>query len=163
MFSGGSTIMCAGFDAMAFWMLARDLQASWYYAAPTIYHLPSRPAGIVASRDLRIRMIANTAGGLLPSLAESLNSTFDAMYAHRHPADPSFFAAGPPVVRPSDIPWRVHHLSNRNPRHSHDARPQLAFYTYIGSFHPTPAQVYIWITSTSTHSGRLVSSVLQSL
>ncbi|KAJ7367482.1 hypothetical protein DFH08DRAFT_677980, partial [Mycena albidolilacea] len=28
-FSGGSAIMCAGFDAMAFWTLARDLQASW--------------------------------------------------------------------------------------------------------------------------------------
>ncbi|KAF7357014.1 Peroxisomal-coenzyme a synthetase [Mycena venus] len=80
-FSGGSAIMCAGFDAMAFWTLARDLQASWYYAAPTIHHaiLTSQPAGIVPSRDLRIRMIANAAGGLLPSLAVSLKDTFSAV------------------------------------------------------------------------------------
>ncbi|KAJ7777390.1 acetyl-CoA synthetase-like protein [Mycena metata] len=80
-FSGGSAIMCAGFDAMAFWMLARDLQATWYYAAPTIHHaiLSSKPAGIEPLRDLRMRMIANAAGGLLPSLAVSLQSTFEAV------------------------------------------------------------------------------------
>ncbi|KAJ7886231.1 hypothetical protein B0H14DRAFT_3127979 [Mycena olivaceomarginata] len=59
--------------AMAFWTLARDLQASWYYAAPTIHHaiLTSQPA-----HDLRMRMITNAAGGFLPSLAVSLKSTF---------------------------------------------------------------------------------------
>ncbi|KAJ7367145.1 acetyl-CoA synthetase-like protein [Mycena albidolilacea] len=107
-FSGGSTIMCAGFDAMAFWTLARDLQASWYYAAPTIHHaiLSSQPAGIVPSRDLRIRMIANAAGGLLPSLAESLNSTFDAL---ERPGC-SGIACGP-------------HLSVRNPANAEQALP----------------------------------------
>ncbi|KAF7370972.1 Peroxisomal-coenzyme a synthetase [Mycena sanguinolenta] len=82
-FSGGSAIMCAGFDAMAFWALARDLQASWYYAAPTIHHailaaLPSFSAStpVDPKRDLRLRMIANAAGGLLPSLAVRLRETF---------------------------------------------------------------------------------------
>ncbi|KAJ6485731.1 acetyl-CoA synthetase-like protein [Mycena sanguinolenta] len=101
MFSGGSAIMCAGFDAMAFWTLARDLQASWYYAAPTIHHailaaLPSfsspspsssssyssaptpPPTPLDPQRDLRLRMIANAAGGLLPSLAVRLRETFGA-------------------------------------------------------------------------------------
>jgi hypothetical protein len=54
---------------------------SRYYAAPTIHHaiLTSQPAGIIPSRDLRMRMIANAAGGLLPSLAVSLKSTFEAV------------------------------------------------------------------------------------
>ncbi|KAF7370975.1 Peroxisomal-coenzyme a synthetase [Mycena sanguinolenta] len=79
-FSGGGAIMCAGFDAIAFWTLARDLQATWYYAAPTIHHaiLASLPpsSNLVPARDLRLRMIANAAGGLLPSLAVRLRDTF---------------------------------------------------------------------------------------
>ncbi|KAJ6485740.1 acetyl-CoA synthetase-like protein [Mycena sanguinolenta] len=79
-FSGGSAIMCAGFDAIAFWTLACDLQATWYYAAPTIHHaiLASLPPSsrLVPARDLRLRMIANAAGGLLPSLAVRLRDTF---------------------------------------------------------------------------------------
>ncbi|KAJ6591435.1 hypothetical protein B0H10DRAFT_2233232 [Mycena sp. CBHHK59/15] len=80
-FSGGSAVMCAGLDAIAFWTLACDLQASWYYAAPTIHHanLSSQPEGIEPVCDLRIRMIANAAGGLLPSLAVSLKATFGAV------------------------------------------------------------------------------------
>jgi acyl-CoA synthetase (AMP-forming)/AMP-acid ligase II len=30
MMTGGSTIMCSGFDAIAFWNLAVDLKATWY-------------------------------------------------------------------------------------------------------------------------------------
>ncbi|KAF8129664.1 acetyl-CoA synthetase-like protein [Mycena galopus ATCC 62051] len=83
-FSGGSAIMCAGFDADAFWTLARDLRASWYYAAPTIHHAilaaqpsPSSPSSYIdPKQDLRLRMIANAAGGLLPSLAVRLRETF---------------------------------------------------------------------------------------
>ncbi|KAJ7065262.1 acetyl-CoA synthetase-like protein, partial [Mycena amicta] len=99
-FSGGSAIMCTGFDAMAFWTLARDLQASWYYAAPTIHHaiLTSQPAGILPSRDLRIRMIANAAGGLLPSLAVSLKSTFEAVILPSYGMTECMPIASPPIT-----------------------------------------------------------------
>ncbi|KAG7094621.1 putative NRPS-like protein biosynthetic cluster [Marasmius oreades] len=77
-FSGGSTIVCAGFDAVAFWSIASKLRATWYYAAPTIHNaiLSSQPSDIIPSRDLRIRMICNAAGGLLPSLALDLKERF---------------------------------------------------------------------------------------
>uniref|UniRef100_A0A0W0FS65 Putative AMP-dependent synthetase and ligase n=1 Tax=Moniliophthora roreri TaxID=221103 RepID=A0A0W0FS65_MONRR len=77
-FSGGSAIMCPGFDALAFWQLASKLKSTWYYAAPTIHHaiLTSQPEGITPSRDLCIRMICNAAGGLLPSLAQELKERF---------------------------------------------------------------------------------------
>ncbi|KAI5895638.1 uncharacterized protein SCHCODRAFT_02686995 [Schizophyllum commune H4-8] len=76
--SGGSAIMCAGFDAIAFWRLAIDLKATWYYAAPTIHHaiLTSRPEDVDPARDTHIRMICNAAGGLLPSLAVELKRYF---------------------------------------------------------------------------------------
>ncbi|KAJ7582266.1 AMP-dependent synthetase and ligase [Mycena floridula] len=78
MLSGGSAIMCAGFDAIAFWTLAKELKATWYYAAPTIHHaiLTSQPSHINPARDLRLRMICNAAGGLLPSLAIELRERF---------------------------------------------------------------------------------------
>ncbi|KII85716.1 hypothetical protein PLICRDRAFT_116163 [Plicaturopsis crispa FD-325 SS-3] len=76
--SGGSVIMCGGFDSTAFWTLAQELRATWYYAAPTMHHaiLASRPEDIVPSTDLCIRMICNAAGGLLPNLATELRDTF---------------------------------------------------------------------------------------
>ncbi|KAF9454453.1 hypothetical protein P691DRAFT_770641 [Macrolepiota fuliginosa MF-IS2] len=76
--SGGSTIMCGGFDAVAFWNVAIQFGATWYYGAPTVHHaiLSSRPAGVDAARGLRIRMICNAAGGLLPSLAVEMRATF---------------------------------------------------------------------------------------
>ncbi|KXN91106.1 Putative peroxisomal-coenzyme A synthetase [Leucoagaricus sp. SymC.cos] len=76
--SGGSTIMCGGFDAVGFWNVASQLGATWYYGAPTVHHaiLVSRPTGIDPARDLRIRMICNAAGGLLPSLAIEMRKTF---------------------------------------------------------------------------------------
>ncbi|KAJ7075250.1 acetyl-CoA synthetase-like protein [Mycena belliarum] len=98
--SGGSAIMCPGFDAMAFWGLARDLQATWYYAAPTIHHaiLASRPEGITPARDLKIRMIANAAGGLLPSLAGSLKSTFSAVVLPSYGMTECMPIATPPIT-----------------------------------------------------------------
>ncbi|KAL0579004.1 hypothetical protein V5O48_002999 [Marasmius crinis-equi] len=77
-FSGGSTIVCAGFDPIAFWTVAADLGATWYYAAPTIHHaiLSSQPDHISATEDIRIRMVCNAAGGLLPSLALSIKERF---------------------------------------------------------------------------------------
>jgi len=49
-----------------------------YYAAPTMHHaiLASRPDDVDASRDTRIRMICNAAGGLLPTLAQELRDVF---------------------------------------------------------------------------------------
>ncbi|KAJ4474912.1 AMP-dependent synthetase and ligase [Lentinula aciculospora] len=76
--SGGSAIMCSGFDAIAFWNLSAQMKATWYYAAPTIHHaiLNSQPENIVPQRDLQIRMICNAAGGLLPSLAGDVKERF---------------------------------------------------------------------------------------
>ncbi|KAJ3572686.1 hypothetical protein NP233_g2920 [Leucocoprinus birnbaumii] len=78
MLSGGSTIVCGGFDALAFWSVARQLGATWYYGAPTVHQaiLGSRPSNVDPTRDLRIRMICNAAGGLLPSLAIEMRKTF---------------------------------------------------------------------------------------
>ncbi len=39
--------------------------------------LASKPQGIDASRETSIKMIANAAGGLLPSLAVQLKETFN--------------------------------------------------------------------------------------
>ncbi|KAL0570785.1 hypothetical protein V5O48_011169, partial [Marasmius crinis-equi] len=77
--SGGSTIVCPGFDALTFWELTTKLKATWYYAAPTIHHaiLTSQPSDVVPARDLKIRMICNAAGGLLPSLASELKERFE--------------------------------------------------------------------------------------
>ncbi|KAJ8092843.1 putative NRPS-like protein biosynthetic cluster [Marasmius tenuissimus] len=77
--SGGSTIVCSGFDPITFWELTTRLKATWYYAAPTIHHaiLTSQPEHIIPARDLKIRMICNAAGGLLPSLALELKERFD--------------------------------------------------------------------------------------
>ncbi|KAK1232838.1 putative NRPS-like protein biosynthetic cluster [Marasmius sp. AFHP31] len=77
--SGGSTIVCPGFDAVAFWSIASALRATWYYAAPTIHNaiLASQPGHIIPSQHLSIRMICNAAGGLLPSLALDLKNRFD--------------------------------------------------------------------------------------
>ncbi|KAF8957111.1 AMP-dependent synthetase and ligase [Flammula alnicola] len=79
--SGGSSIMCLGFDPDAFWSLSLELKATWYYAAPTVHHaiLLARPNAVVASRDLCIRLICNAAGGLLPSLASELHTVFGAV------------------------------------------------------------------------------------
>ncbi|CEH15707.1 acetyl-synthetase-like protein [Ceraceosorus bombacis] len=78
MFSAGSAIICAGFDANMWWTVAKQLGATWYYAAPTMHHsiLASKPEGVNVAREVKIKMIANAAGGLLPSLAVQLKETF---------------------------------------------------------------------------------------
>ncbi|KIM44384.1 hypothetical protein M413DRAFT_67790 [Hebeloma cylindrosporum] len=79
--SGGSSIICGGFDPNMFWSLAVKLQPTWYYAAPTVHHalLSAKPDSVDPSRDLRIRLICNAAGGLLPSLASELKAVFGAV------------------------------------------------------------------------------------
>lgn len=80
--SAGSVICCPSFDPQLFWqLLSKDLANpgfTWYYAAPTMHQLilGTMPEGLVHAP--RLRMIANAAGGLLPSLAEELRKTFGA-------------------------------------------------------------------------------------
>ncbi|KAJ7034277.1 acetyl-CoA synthetase-like protein [Mycena alexandri] len=106
MFSGGSAIMCAGFDSIAFWTLSQQLQATWYYAAPTIHHaiLTSKPESVVPSRDLCMRMICNAAGGLLPSLAVDLQTTFQAVILPSYGMTECMPIASPPITYQLDRP-----------------------------------------------------------
>jgi acyl-CoA synthetase (AMP-forming)/AMP-acid ligase II len=95
--SGGSVIMCSGFDADAFWTVQNSVGATWYYAAPTMHHaiLAAQPTLSASSSNStlvdpemasspahndsgrKIRMVCNAAGGLLPSLALELKDTFN--------------------------------------------------------------------------------------
>ncbi|KAI0334381.1 acetyl-CoA synthetase-like protein [Cubamyces sp. BRFM 1775] len=99
-FSGGSAIMCPGFDSTAFWPIVMACGATWYYAAPTMHHaiLASKPDSIVPSRDTRIRMIANAAGGLLPSLAIQLRETFGAVVLPSYGMTECMPIASPPTT-----------------------------------------------------------------
>lgn len=85
--SGGSVICCPSFDPQLFWNLLlanHDKHLNyklppsftWYYAAPTMHQviLGSMPQGATP----KLRMIANAAGGLLPSLAQELRNVFGA-------------------------------------------------------------------------------------
>ncbi|KAH8668558.1 hypothetical protein BX600DRAFT_538526 [Xylariales sp. PMI_506] len=78
-FAGGSTICCPAFDPGLFWDLVDQGLPSWYYASPTMHSLildegSRRP---LATKNSRIRLICNAAGGLLPSLACQLQDTFN--------------------------------------------------------------------------------------
>lgn len=86
-FSGGCVICCPSFDPGLFWqLLLQDSSPSftWYYAAPTMHQLILQTGiaeghlvdGSVSPKKLR--MIANAAGGLLPSLARQLRNVFGA-------------------------------------------------------------------------------------
>ncbi|KAJ6559861.1 hypothetical protein B0H19DRAFT_1210275 [Mycena capillaripes] len=129
-FSGGSAIMCAGFDSIAFWTLSQQLQATWYYAAPTIHHaiLTSKPESIIPSRDLHIRMICNAAGGLLPSLAVDLQTTFQAVILPSYGMTECMPIASPPITYQLDRPGCSGiacgpYLSIRNPGNLEQALP----------------------------------------
>lgn len=76
--SGGCVICCPAFDPATFWELLEQRKFTWYYAAPTMHHLllQSQPSHIHKVPPLK--MIANAAGGLLPSLARQLRDTFQA-------------------------------------------------------------------------------------
>ena len=49
-----------------------------YYAAPTIHHaiIASRPDSTTSLKEIRIRMICNGAGELVPSLASRMKEIF---------------------------------------------------------------------------------------
>jgi acyl-CoA synthetase (AMP-forming)/AMP-acid ligase II len=86
--SGSAVICCASFDPSIFWALAAKRAFNWYYAAPTMHQLILQTGRQPSHKDPnltleqtiqpRLRMIANAAGGLLPSLAIQLRDTFGA-------------------------------------------------------------------------------------
>jgi len=91
--SGGCVICCPSFDPSLFWSLLVQQQAfTWYYAAPTMHQLiletgrrkgyiPKKTPASGGSQKISVpplRMIANAAGGLLPSLARELRYIFKA-------------------------------------------------------------------------------------
>ena len=83
LFSGGGVICCPSFDPFIFWALLEKEIFTWYYAAPTMHQLilqTGRTNGFIHKKrkQLKLRMIANAAGGLLPSLAEEMMDAFDA-------------------------------------------------------------------------------------
>lgn len=77
--SGGSVILCGGFDSVLFWDILDQVNYSkhlpsftWYYSSPSMHHTilldseyRSKPRPVQS-----IRFIANAAGGLLPALAK---------------------------------------------------------------------------------------------
>jgi acyl-CoA synthetase (AMP-forming)/AMP-acid ligase II len=85
--SGGCVICCPSFDPSIFWALLEKKAFSWYYAAPTMHQLILQTGNqlddgssqtLVEKTRPQLRMIANAAGGLLPSLAVQLRDTFHA-------------------------------------------------------------------------------------
>jgi acyl-CoA synthetase (AMP-forming)/AMP-acid ligase II len=77
--SGGCVICCPSFDPAIFWQLLQQHAFTWYYAAPTMHQIllqTGRTEGYLPAPKLR--MIANAAGGLLPSLARELREVFGA-------------------------------------------------------------------------------------
>ncbi|WFD27979.1 putative NRPS-like protein biosynthetic cluster [Malassezia nana] len=98
--SGGSTILCSGFDANAWWTLATQLGATWYYAAPTMHHaiLASKPPEVDPATQLQIKMICNAAGGLLPSLANELRATFNCTVLPSYGMTECMPIASPPIT-----------------------------------------------------------------
>jgi len=76
--SGGCVICCPNFDPVVFWSLLERKKFNWYYAAPTMHQLILQTQKEKKLAPRKLRMIANAAGGLLPSLARELRDTFHA-------------------------------------------------------------------------------------
>ena len=76
--SGGCVICCPNFDPVVFWSLLEHKKFNWYYAAPTMHQLILQTMKEKKLKPRKLRMIANAAGGLLPSLARELRDTFHA-------------------------------------------------------------------------------------
>ena len=82
--------------------------------------LGSKPETVEPSRDTRIRMIANAAGGLLPSLAQQLKDTFDAVILPSYGMTECMPIASPPTTYQLERPGCSGvacgpHLSIRDP------------------------------------------------
>ena len=92
--SGGCVICCPSFDAEIFWALLQREAFNWYYAAPTMHSIILQTGKSLLSspsdkrmntlQSFTLKMIANAAGGLLPSLAEELRDTFHAAVLPRY-------------------------------------------------------------------------------
>jgi len=88
MISASCVICCPNFDPTIFWALLKNQAFNWYYAAPTMHHMilqtgketvsSNSTVTLIESISPRLRMIANAAGGLLPSLAVELRAVFKA-------------------------------------------------------------------------------------
>jgi acyl-coenzyme A synthetase/AMP-(fatty) acid ligase/acetyltransferase-like isoleucine patch superfamily enzyme len=76
--SGGCVICCPSFDPSIFWALLAKRSFTWYYAAPTMHQMILQTHEPDVCKSPRLRMIANAAGGLLPSLAVQLRDKFQA-------------------------------------------------------------------------------------
>ena len=86
--SGGCVICCPAFDPSIFWSLLQKKAFTWYYAAPTMHQVilqtgrqpvdDNSNITLEQQTNPKLRMIANAAGGLLPSLARELQKTFKA-------------------------------------------------------------------------------------
>ena len=81
--SGGAVICCPSFDADLFWALLQRWSFNWYYAAPTMHQIILQTGrsnlGDDEIQSYKLKMIANAAGGLLPSLAYDMQRTFAAV------------------------------------------------------------------------------------
>ena len=74
--SGSKVVIHDGFNAETFWKTHLHMKYTWYYGSPTMHAaiLEMQPDPNVQCHDIRI--IANAAGGLLPTLAKRLAKTF---------------------------------------------------------------------------------------
>lgn len=84
-FAGSSVICCPAFDPGIFWSLLQNRAFTWYYAAPTMHQLILQTGrdehlvdAVTSACPYSLRMIANAAGGLLPSLANDMMKAFGA-------------------------------------------------------------------------------------
>ena len=76
-FSGGATVLAPGFDPVLFWNFVPKLNATWYYAAPTMHAMilsEVEKRGTIPEH--KVELIGNAAGPLIPTLAERLKETF---------------------------------------------------------------------------------------
>ncbi|MCJ1395012.1 hypothetical protein MMC18_007893 [Xylographa bjoerkii] len=76
--AGGSTICCPAFDPNLFWDVMEEQNPTWYYASPSMHSTilaEVTDRGEALSRS-QLRLVCNAAGGLLPSLASQLRTTF---------------------------------------------------------------------------------------
>jgi acyl-CoA synthetase (AMP-forming)/AMP-acid ligase II len=76
--SGGCVICCPSFDPIQFWSLLEQKKFNWYYAAPTMHQMILQTKKEKKLEPCKLRMIANAAGSLLPSMARELRDTFQA-------------------------------------------------------------------------------------
>jgi acetyltransferase-like isoleucine patch superfamily enzyme len=80
--SGSAVICCPSFDADIFWALLKRRSFNWYYAAPTMHQVILQTGKAMMGDDeiksYKLKMIANAAGGLLPSLANEMRQTYGA-------------------------------------------------------------------------------------